>query len=222
MNGFGLATGVRLRLPPGCTPATCLRVPEAVVWAGDTAMPLPLLPGFSTVTPVGINASGWVAGYAGDPMTTGGRAVVWKPAAGGYTAIDLGVVPGTSRSWAAGIDDQGRAIGWSTTGSIPTATAPFVWTEAGGLVDLAARGSRTRSRRPSPGRERGHGRFLVSRRRRGERDAAGAAAAGLLGSRHLSRRHQRRGRSGPLPDRDHPGLLDRTAGELTDWVIPQP
>jgi hypothetical protein len=111
------------------------------VWSDHTFSPLPRLPGFPTVTPVGINASGWVAGYAGDPFGTGARAVVWKRIGTTYTAIDLGVLPGTSSSWAAGIDDRGRAIGWSTTGgAIPAATAPFVWTEAGGLVDLTAQG----------------------------------------------------------------------------------
>jgi len=141
MNAQGMAAGVRFRLPPGCTPSTCLGVAEAVVWSGGTATVLPLIAGYPTVTPVGINASGWVAGYAGDPTSTGARAVVWKPTATGYTAINLGVLPGTLSSWAAGIDDQGRAIGWSTTGGgIPTATAPFVWTEADGLVDLSAQG----------------------------------------------------------------------------------
>jgi hypothetical protein len=141
MNAQGMAAGVRLRLPPGCTPSTCLGVREAVVWSGGTATVLPLIAGYSTVTPVSINATGWVAGYAGEPTSTGARAVVWKPAGAGYTAIDLGVLPDTSSSWAAGIDDQGRAIGWSTTGgAIPTATAPFVWTEQTGLVDLSAQG----------------------------------------------------------------------------------
>jgi hypothetical protein len=141
MNEQGQVAGERYTLPPGCTPHTCLGVREAVVWSGDDVIPLPRLPGFPTVTPVGINASGWVAGYAGDPLGTGARAVVWKPVGGAYVAIDLGVLPGTSSSWSAGIDDLGRAVGWSTTGgAIPTRTAPFVWTEATGLVDLAAQG----------------------------------------------------------------------------------
>src|SRR6185436_6042927 len=65
MNDQGTVAGVRFKLPPGCTPSTCAGLPEAVVWSGDTVTPLPLLPGFSTVTAVSINASGWVAGYAG-------------------------------------------------------------------------------------------------------------------------------------------------------------
>jgi hypothetical protein len=113
-----MVAGVRYRLPAGCTPSTCLGVPEVVVWSDDAVTPLPLLPGYSTVTAVGINAEGWVAGYAGDPTTTGARAVVWKPTGAGYVALNLGVLPGTSSSWAAGIDDQGRAVGWSTTGGL--------------------------------------------------------------------------------------------------------
>ena len=96
MNDQGMVVGVRSKLPPGCTPATCLGVSEAVVWAGDTVTPLPLLPGFATVTAISINAGGWVAGFAGDPTSTGGRAVVWKPSGAGYAVIDLGVLPGTS------------------------------------------------------------------------------------------------------------------------------
>ena len=141
MNDQGLVAGVRYTLPPGCTPSTCAGVPEAVVWTGDTVTPLPLLPGYSTVTAVSVNAIGWVAGYAGDPTSTGARAVVWKPTGTSYTAVNLGVLPGTSSSWAAGIDDLGRAVGWSTTGgAFPTATAPFVWSDATGMVDLAAQG----------------------------------------------------------------------------------
>lgn len=140
MNDQGLIAGVLATLPPGCTPSTCAPVYQAVVWSGDTVIPLPLLPGFSTVTAVNINAGGWVAGYAGDPYGTGARAVVWKPTVAGYTIIDLGVLPGTSSAWAVGIDDLGRAVGWSTTGTLPGTAAPFVWSESGGLADLATQG----------------------------------------------------------------------------------
>lgn len=133
MNAHGMIAGTEYTAaqPSGRT----------VVWSGDAVIPLPLLPGFSTVTAVSINAGGWVAGYAGDPTTTGGRAVVWKPTGTGYSIIDLGVLPDTTISWAAGIDDLGRAVGWSTDDpTFPTHAAPFVWTEAGGLVDLAGQG----------------------------------------------------------------------------------
>ena len=140
MNDQDIAVGTRFRLPPGCTPSTCAPVSEEGVWSGQTFTPLPLLSGFTTITAVSINAAGWIAGYAGDPTAGNGRAVVWKPTGSGYTAINLGVLPNTTISWAAGIDNFGRAVGWSTTGGIPTAAAPFVWTESGGLANLVVQG----------------------------------------------------------------------------------
>ncbi|OGL15093.1 MAG: hypothetical protein A3F92_01440 [Candidatus Rokubacteria bacterium RIFCSPLOWO2_12_FULL_71_22] len=140
MNDVGMVAGVRFTLPPGCTPATCAPVSEAVVWSGDAVIPLPGLPGFSSVTVRGINASGWVVGFAGDPTTGGARALVWKPGGGGYAVVDLGVLPGTTSSSATGIDDLGRVVGYSTTLNFPPSGAPFVWTEATGLLDLAAQG----------------------------------------------------------------------------------
>ncbi len=141
MNDQGMIAGVRTRLSTVCIPSSCTLVTEAVVWSGDTVTPLPLLPGYPDVTAVSINSSGWVAGYAGSPTTTGARAVVWKPMGSSYTAIDLGVLPATLSSWAVGIDDLGRAVGWTTTGgAFPTHTAPFVWTEATGMADLTSQG----------------------------------------------------------------------------------
>src|SRR5688500_871452 len=89
LNEQGAIAGVRYTLPPGCTPSTCLGVPEPVVWSGDAVLPLPRLAGYSTVTAVSINASGWVAGHAGDPWSTGARALAWKPTEAGYQVIDL-------------------------------------------------------------------------------------------------------------------------------------
>ena len=78
MNEQGMIAGLLATLPPGCTPFTCAPVYKSVVWSGDTVIPLPLLPGFSTVTAVSINAGGWVAGYAGDQS-------VYSSHAGGAT-----------------------------------------------------------------------------------------------------------------------------------------
>lgn len=40
-----------------------------------------------------------------------------------------------------GIDDQGRIVGWATLGgAIPSAAAPFMWSQATGMVDLKALG----------------------------------------------------------------------------------
>lgn len=123
----------------GCG-SSCLPPLETVVWIGDRRVVLPTVPGLDGITVTGINNHGWITGYAGfNP-----HAVVWKPEGSPanpvYRAIDLGNLPGRPISTAAGIDDLGRVVGWSTTSSFPANGAPFVWTESGGMVDLAALG----------------------------------------------------------------------------------
>ena len=68
------------------------------------------------------------------------HAVVWKPKGNTYEAIDLGVLPGTDISYARGIDDLGRVVGYSKTQYFPPTGAPFMWSEATGLVDLSQQG----------------------------------------------------------------------------------
>jgi hypothetical protein len=112
---------------------------ETVVWRGGVRFVLPAVPGLTGTRVAAINDQGWVAGTAGFPHTTT-HAVVWKPTASGYEVVDLGTLPGTTASEAVGIDNLGRVVGWSTTLSFPPTGSPFVWTEAGGLVDLSAQG----------------------------------------------------------------------------------
>ena len=102
-------------------------------------MVLPDIPGLTGIHVSGINDRGWVAGSAGVPGTTT-HAVVWKPSAEAYIAIDLGNLPGKTISTTAGIDNRGRVVGWSTTQGFPPSGAPFVWTETGGMVDLTSQG----------------------------------------------------------------------------------
>jgi len=123
---------------PGCGPF-CLPPLETVVWRAGKRIVLPAVPGYESNYPRSINNQGWVAGLAGYPGAAS-HAVVWKPNGDTYQAIDLGVLPGTTISQAVGIDDLGRVVGWSTTGSIPPNGSPFVWTESGGMVDLSAQG----------------------------------------------------------------------------------
>ena len=81
-----------------------------------------------------------VGGIVGIPGTTT-HAAVWTPNGAGYTALDLGVLPGMDAADVAGIDNQGRMVGWSTLGgAIPTATAPFMWSQVTGMVNLAIQG----------------------------------------------------------------------------------
>lgn len=122
----------------GCG-SDCLPPLDTVVWKNGARIVLPSVPGLTGITVTGINAQGWISGFAGVLFTTT-HAVVWKPAGNTYEAIDLGTLPGTTISSATGIDDFGRVVGWSTTNDFPPTGSPFMWTEAGGMVDLSAQG----------------------------------------------------------------------------------
>lgn len=125
---------------PGCGPF-CLPPEEIAVWRGGNRIPLPPAPGFGSYQfPYFINSSGTVGGIVGYPGS-GSHAAVWTPNGAGYTVQDLGVFPGTSSADVAGLDDQGRMVGWSTLGgAIPTLTVPFMWSQSTGMVDLKAQG----------------------------------------------------------------------------------
>lgn len=137
MNDAGDVVGT-FRPDPGCG-SSCLPPEETVVWKGGLRIVLPDVPFSSTIFPVGINNQGWVTGFAGIPGTTT-HAVVWKPVGDTYEAIDIGNLPGKTISTSAGIDDLGRVVGWSTTANFPPSGKPFLWTEAGGMVDLTTLG----------------------------------------------------------------------------------
>jgi probable HAF family extracellular repeat protein len=137
MNDAGDAVGTSYP-DPGCG-SSCLPPLETVVWRGGRRIVLPTVAFSSTIFPVDMNNQGWVAGFAGVPGTTT-HAVVWKPVGDTYEAVDIGNLPGKSISTAAGIDDVGRVVGWSTTANFPPSGKPFLWTEAGGMVDLTTLG----------------------------------------------------------------------------------
>jgi probable HAF family extracellular repeat protein len=138
MNDLGDVAGTSYP-DPGCGPF-CLPPQETVVWRGGVRIVLPPLPGFSGIYVKSINNQGWVAGFAGFPSTMT-RAVVWKPnGPTTYQIVNLGVLPGTTKSEAVGIDNQGRVVGWSTTNNFPPQGSPFVWTEATGMQDMSAQG----------------------------------------------------------------------------------
>jgi probable HAF family extracellular repeat protein len=92
-----------------------------------------------------INNLGWISGYAGSFDLP--EAVVWKPqricpisSCNTYEVIDLGTLPGANMvSAATGIDDLGRVVGWSSPSNLSPAGA-FLWTAAGGMVDLTDQG----------------------------------------------------------------------------------
>jgi hypothetical protein len=122
----------------GCG-SDCLPPLVTSVWRGDVRIALPPHPTLTPITVTGINDDAWVSGFAGFDGTTT-HAVLWRPDGDAYTILDLGTLPGTIASQAIGLDDLGRVVGWSRNLSLPPGGAPFVWTEAGGMVDLAAQG----------------------------------------------------------------------------------
>jgi probable HAF family extracellular repeat protein len=141
MNDRGEVAGTS-RDDLGCGPF-CLPPEDTVVWRNGKRIVLPTLPGYNDIYVRGMNNQGWVVGMAGFPYTQT-RAVVWKPTGPSsdptYQIIDLGLLPGTIRSEALGIDNLGRVVGWSTTNNLPPNGSPFLWTEAEGMVDLSAQG----------------------------------------------------------------------------------
>jgi probable HAF family extracellular repeat protein len=137
MNDSGDVTGTSYP-DPGCG-SFCLPTLETVVWRGGDRIVLPAIPGLTGIYVNGINNEGWVTGLAGFPGTTT-HAVVWQPNGNEYEAIDLGTLPGTTISYAVGIDDLGRVVGWSTTSNFPPQGSPFMWSESTGMVDLSAEG----------------------------------------------------------------------------------
>jgi len=135
MNDAGDVVGTSYA-DTGCGPF-CLPPLDTVVWRGGLRIVLPKVPGLSDIFPRRINSQGWVAGFAGGYWTTH-HAAVWKPTGNTYVAIDLGVLPGTTFSEAAGIDNLGRVVGWSYTPYVNGAA--FVWTEANGMQNLSDQG----------------------------------------------------------------------------------
>ena len=149
MNDAGDVVG-RSHTDPGCGPF-CLPPEEIVVWRAGQRIVLPLVAGYEVGAqfPLFINNQGLIGGMVGIPGTTT-HAVAWIPAdfqaqwipqVPGYTAQDLGVLPGMSNAEVRGLDELGRMVGWSKLGgAIPTDAAPFMWSRAGGWVNLRTLG----------------------------------------------------------------------------------
>ena len=134
MNDAGDVTGNSYP-DPGCG-SSCLPPLEPVVWKGGERIVLPSVPGLSGVTTSDINNLGWISGFGG--LLGFGHAAAWKPNGSTYTPIDMGLLPGTHDSIAIGIDDNNRAVGYASTSS--GVKTPFMWTEAGGMVNLITQG----------------------------------------------------------------------------------
>jgi len=140
MNDAGDVVGRSYR-DTGCGPF-CLPPEDNVVWRGGNRIVLPSVPGQTTATqfPSFINNQGVIGGSVGDPPLNA-QPVVWTPSGAGYTAQLIGGLPGMPFASVAGLDDQGRMVGWSSTGgAIPTAAAPYMWSQGTGFVNLKALG----------------------------------------------------------------------------------
>jgi hypothetical protein len=111
---------------------------EALVSVGGaswTVLPKPA--GADTTFPTDVNDAGVIVGNA---YTSGNSVGVrWLPGPGGYTVEVLPRLAGDPSSYATGIDNLGRIVGARRSlGYVPAATSGWLWSPAGGVVDLAA------------------------------------------------------------------------------------
>lgn len=140
LNDAGDVIG-RSYTDPGCG-SFCLPPRENVVWRGGTRIVLPLVPGYASSSqyPLFINNQGLIGGVVG-LIGSSTRVATWTPNGLTYTAQNRGTFPGTSSAEVAGLDEQGRMVGWATQGgAIPSLTVPFMWSQGTGMVDLKTLG----------------------------------------------------------------------------------
>jgi hypothetical protein len=146
VNDTGTVVGIESKV--GFCPApypSCFSSNVVSVWPPGTVKPvaLPAPQGLLFLSPRAINSAGWIAGTASifDAIFRP-QPVVWRPnGIGGYTAHELGLLPGNTISRVAGIDDLNRVVGYDTISDInPPDAAPFLWDPVGGLQNLATRG----------------------------------------------------------------------------------
>jgi len=137
MGPTGSIAGHRL-VYPCSVPGQCAPRRDASVWtAKGSRLALPGAAGSVVVLPAAIGDGDVVAGTLSDSATTA-TAGVWRQSGGTYVFEALGRL-GLEQSWATGIDAAGRVVGYATTPFVQT--LPFVWTAAGGQVDLHALGA---------------------------------------------------------------------------------
>ena len=99
---------------------------------------LPVPSGSDSVFPTDVNDAGVIVGVAYSAWNA--EAVRWRPSAGGYIVEKLPKLPGDSSSYATAINNLGQVVGARRAlGYVPAATSGWLYDDAGGLVDLAAR-----------------------------------------------------------------------------------
>ncbi len=130
LNNANTVVGLRTH------PTTGAQTPLISV-AGGTWATLPSPAGASSAFPTDLNDSGVIVGVANLSGTR--RAIRWTPSAAGYVVQLLPLLPGELASYATGINNLGEIVG-ARAGLLGT---PFgfgwLYTDAGGLVDLNAR-----------------------------------------------------------------------------------
>jgi probable HAF family extracellular repeat protein len=107
---------------------------RGAVWRGGGEPQLlgDLPGGYVQSSAADMNRRGQVLGQGtiGGPGESNDRVVLWEPDG---TMRDLGALPGMLGSRAGGINDLGEVVGVSYANG---AGRPFLWTDAGGMVDL--------------------------------------------------------------------------------------
>lgn len=99
---------------------------------------LPVPPGADSVFPTDVNDAGIIVGVAYSAWNA--EAVRWLRSGGGYVVEKLPKLPGDTSSYATAINDLGQVVGARRAlGYVPAATSGWLYDDASGLVDLAAR-----------------------------------------------------------------------------------
>ena len=121
---------------------------HATLWttgrSGRTPHDLGSLPGGTFSLARSINGTGGIVGFSdgGSAPLPGGHAVLWFPSwtksGAGYTAMDLGTLPGGTQSWALSINSVWQIVGYSN-GASASSNHAVLWSLRGGgysMTDL--------------------------------------------------------------------------------------
>lgn len=130
INNAGTLVGYRT------DPSSGIQTPLFSV-AGGAWVPLPVPAGASGAFPTDLNDLDAIVGVAN--LSSGRRAVRWTPTGSGYAVEVLPLLPGELASYGTGINNLGQIVG-ARAGILGTPYGfGWLYTDAGGLVDLNAR-----------------------------------------------------------------------------------
>jgi hypothetical protein len=127
INNVGTVVGVR-------TSATTGVQTPLVSEAGGPWTTLPLPAGASSAFPTDLNDAGVIVGVA--TLSSGRRAIRWRPAGGGYAVDLLPLLPGEIASYATAINDLDQIVG-ARAGILGTPYGfGWLYSDVSGLADL--------------------------------------------------------------------------------------